>query len=457
MPKQIVKSDRVANPVGSFSLGTRTGPLMFLSAQAGIDPGTGRLVTSCAELRDEIGPTLAMGRLAADSWSGPVQAQCWQMFQNIRTICEEQGASLQDILRINMWMTDFSDLPALMPVRSRPFAPHDPPPITNIETSALCVPGAQIQAEVIVALPREGGKREGVGSPRISQAVGHYMVAARTGQAAFAAGMIAARNDTGRVVERYEDLGPRGRELASGRRATDEIEERVAAQSFAILEDTRAVLEDGGASFADVVKTTIYLKQMRDLPAWERVYRGFFADNPPPTTIVGCTELGVSRFTLEIECSVLLPGPERREMVTTSALPVCTHAASLSRSGNLLFLSGQFGIDPATGRMVRGYGDLPSANLASGSVATDWREGPAAAQTVTILENTRRALEEQGTSLENLLKLNVYLTDARDIPAIERVAARYFPTDAPACGIVEVPSLPLRDAVVQIDGIALLA
>lgn len=459
MPKQVVTSNRVPNPVGSFSLGTKAGPLLFLSAQVGIDPASGRLVQSCAELPDEVGRSLGMGKLAPDSWSGPVQAQCWQLFQNVKAVLEEQGASLHDILRINMWMTDFSDLPALMPVRSRPWAPEVPPPITNIGASALCVPGAQIQAEVVVALPGAGGKREAVDSPRISQAVGHYLVATRTGPQVFAAGMIAARNDTGQVVEGYVDLGDEGRALASGVRARDDVEERMAAQTYSILRDTQAVLEDNGASFADVVKTTIYVKNVNDLPAWERVYTRFFGDNPPPTTIVGCTELGVSRFTLEIELSAYLPDGQRGQFLESRALPTYAPGAGLSRAGDLLFLSGQLGIDAESGRLVRGLADLgPAArSLASGSVASDWLEGPAAAQTCTILGNYRRALEEHGSSLDSLLRLGIFVTDARDIPVVERVARQFFPSAPPACSLVVVPWLPLRGAVIEIDGVALAA
>ncbi len=458
MPKQVVRSNRVPNPVGSFSPGTKAGPLMFLSPQVGIDPDTGKLVTSCEELSDEVGRSFATGRLAADSRSGPVQAQYWQLFKNIKTILEEHGASLDDILRVTMFVTNFGDLPSLGLVRSRPFAPKEPPPITMIGASALCVPGAEVQVEVVVALPREGGRREVVPAPRLST-VGHYLVATRTGQMAFALGLIAADGSSGKVIRGDGGLGAEGRVLGGGLRARDEIEERAAAQTFYILRDMQALLEDNGAALSAVVKTTVYLRDMQDLPAWERVYGTFFDTNPPPTTIIGCTGLGMKDFALEIECSAFLPGPEQSEMITTRALPSpITHSASLAKAGDLLFLSGQHGLDRETGRIGRGYGDLGTdANQrASQSLAIDWREGPAAAQTDTIFSNLRRALEEQGTSLSNLVQLNLFVTDARDIPVVERVAAGFFPFDPPACGIIQVPALPVRGAVVQADGIALL-
>ena len=185
------------------------GQYLFVSTMVGVNPDTGRIVMSLDELSDEEPRQLISGRLAVDSWSGPIQAQCWQMFKNIERVLQSQGAQLQDILRINMWVNDFSHLPMLAPVRSLVFAPDDPPPISNIGACDIPVPGAVIQAEVVAALPSRGGKRVSIDSPNVSQFVGHYGLASRSGPVAFAAGMIAASNEQRRVIRSYADLGCR--------------------------------------------------------------------------------------------------------------------------------------------------------------------------------------------------------------------------------------------------------
>ena len=454
-----ITSDRIVNPVASFAQGIKTGPYLFLSAQAGVLPDSRQLVGSCAELPDEEGRSLATGRLAADSWSGPVQAQCWQMFNNIDAILKEHDATLNDILRINMWLTNFRDLPTLMPIRSRPFAPQDPPPITNIGAPELSLPGAKIQAEVVVLLPEAGIERVVMGSPRVSQSVGDYVLATQGGNLGWPAGMIAARNDTGQVVRGTADLGDEAPLLSVGGLVRNEIEGAAAAQTYFILRDLEMTLGDNGLTLDDVAKLTVYIKDIREWPPCEVVISRFFGDTSPPLTVVGCSELGMDDFRLEIEATFVVAGSCERRFMDSMAQPI-RGAATTAVTNDFIFVSGQFGIGRGHGDVVSSYEDLDEANdvdLPTGSLATDLRDSPAAVQTLVALRNLSRALNDAGSSLEQLVKVNVYVTQARDIPIVERMFIRVFGSDAPAGGMVQVPHLPLKEARVEIDGIALRA
>ena len=76
------------------------------------------------------------------------------------------------------------------------------------------------------------------------------------------------------------------------------------------------------------------------------------------------------------------------------------------RAGNLLFLSGQIPIDPATSNLV---------------------EGDIAAQTERVLENLKAVLEACGSSLEQVVKTTVYLKDMGEFARMNEVYGRYFP------------------------------
>ncbi|RME79185.1 MAG: RidA family protein [Planctomycetota bacterium] len=72
-----------------------------------------------------------------------------------------------------------------------------------------------------------------------------------------------------------------------GELASNDIE----GQTRQILENLKAVLEAGGASFSHVVKTTIYLKNMDDFEVVNQIYGSYFTENPPARATVEVSRL----------------------------------------------------------------------------------------------------------------------------------------------------------------------
>jgi len=105
------------------------------------------------------------------------------------------------------------------------------------------------------------------------------------------------------------------------------------------------------------------------------------------------------------------------------------------RAGNLLFVSGQIALDPATGALV---------------------EGGVEDQTRRVMTNLAAILEAGGSGLDRVVKATVYLTDLEAFEAMNRVYASFFPGDKPARVCVEVSRLP-RNSVVEIDAIGIVA
>jgi reactive intermediate/imine deaminase len=108
--------------------------------------------------------------------------------------------------------------------------------------------------------------------------------------------------------------------------------------------------------------------------------------------------------------------------------PTLSQAARL---GELLFVSGQLGIDPATGAVVTG-----------GQVA-EYRQA---------LRNLKYVLEAAGSSLEKVVKTTIYMTDITELAELNRLYAEYFP-HAPAKTGVEVKALAMGGKI-EIEAIA---
>lgn len=124
-----------------------------------------------------------------------------------------------------------------------------------------------------------------------------------------------------------------------------------------------------------------------------------------------------------------------RVVITSQQAPQAIGPYSVAiRSGNLVFASGQIGLDPTTGELV------------SGGVE---------AQTRQALTNLRHVLEAAGSGLHAVVKTTVFLRNMADFPAMNAVYAEFFPENPPARSTVAVAGLP-KEALVEIEAIALL-
>ena len=102
------------------------------------------------------------------------------------------------------------------------------------------------------------------------------------------------------------------------------------------------------------------------------------------------------------------------------------------RSGQLLFVSGQIALDPATGQMI------------AGDTATETRR---------VMDNLGALLEAAGLSFADVVRTTIFLADLGDFATVNEVYGSYFTPPAPARATVQVARLP-RDARIEIDAIA---
>jgi 2-iminobutanoate/2-iminopropanoate deaminase len=117
-----------------------------------------------------------------------------------------------------------------------------------------------------------------------------------------------------------------------------------------------------------------------------------------------------------------------------------THAAPMAIGpysqaivhGNLVFCSGQIGIDPALGTMI---------------------EGDIETETRRVLDNLREVLSAAGLKLDDVIKTTVFLVSLADFETVNRIYGEHFNAPYPARSTVQVSALP-RHARVEIEAIA---
>jgi 2-iminobutanoate/2-iminopropanoate deaminase len=125
----------------------------------------------------------------------------------------------------------------------------------------------------------------------------------------------------------------------------------------------------------------------------------------------------------------------KREVVTCLDAPKAIGPYSVAiTTDNLVFVSGQLGIDPTSGAIV---------------------DGGIQAQTRTALTNLKSVLASAGSSLEQVVKTTVYLTDIAQFAEMNAVYAEFFTSDFPARSAIQVAALP-KGGIVEVEAIAVL-
>lgn len=124
-----------------------------------------------------------------------------------------------------------------------------------------------------------------------------------------------------------------------------------------------------------------------------------------------------------------------RQIIHTDQAPAAIGPYSQAvRSGNLVFLSGQIPLDPATGNVV---------------------EGGIEAQARRAFDNLKAVVDAAGGNLDGVIRLGLYLTDLGQFAAVNAVMSEYFTAPYPARSTIEVSALP-RGVLFEVDAVIAL-
>ena len=121
-----------------------------------------------------------------------------------------------------------------------------------------------------------------------------------------------------------------------------------------------------------------------------------------------------------------------RQPISTDRAPAAIGPYSQAvRSGDTVYLSGQIPLDPATGELV---------------------QGDIALQTRRVFDNLKAVCEAAGGSLDQVVRVGIYVMDLADFAQVNAVMADYFKAPYPARSTIQVAGLP-RGARVEVDAV----
>jgi enamine deaminase RidA (YjgF/YER057c/UK114 family) len=294
--------------------------------------------------------------------------------------------------------------------------------------------GCRYAIEAIMVLP-EAGARRGLVSDRVPASPARLPMGIHAGDFVFL---------SGRMATDYKDG------LAAEARTPSWIwmGSPIKAQTRYVLNVQGAILEAGGLSLGDVVKSEVFLLSAQDITGLDEVWQECFPENPPARSIFIVDGMALEGGVVEINHIARVPGSrlERRTIETRRAPAPIFYEPQAVRVGPLLFLSTQLAHD-ATGLAQDARPNPEFPHLGS----------PGRLEAQAILRNVAAVCEAAGGSLADVAKVQTCMSDPGQFDAVNEAWKRAFPADPPAWNVVSAKApLPIAGATLMCDVIACL-
>ena len=359
-------------------------------------------------------------------YGSAIKCQTRYVLQKLADVFAAAGTSLQHAVKAHVFHTDLRNFDAFDEVW-REFFPARPPCRATVAMGGLPVPGCVVAIDLIAALPDAAIQLFSSSAPR---APVNYSEAIAAGDLVFAAGLMASDYKTGVPTEARVDP------------AFPYYGSEIKRQTRYILDHFKTVFAAAGTSLDHVVKAHVYLKNLHDFNGYDEIWKEFFP-SPPPRTTVGVPDLLVRDALVEIDLVAARPSA-RCEFISVPDIPkpLANYAPAL-RVGNLVFAAGALATDFATGI-------APEARV---DPAFPYYGSAIKRETRYILENLRKTFRAAGTSLDRVVKAQVFLTNLGDYNGFDEVWSEFFPISPPRT-VARTTGLLIKGNLIEIDFIA---
>jgi len=219
-------------------------------------------------------------------------------------------------------------------------------------------------------------------------------------------------------------------------------------QAEQCFENIKAIAGSINHGMSDVVRLTVFVKNIKDVDAVDEVYKAFFTNHVPSRTTVAVAALPMDAL-VQVEAllsngvGTIPNAPQAGDLVrlanNTANAPMDTLSTQTVAFSHYNNLSAQLPIDPRSGQLV---------------------VGGVKEQASQCFTNIKAILESIDVPFDDIVKVNVFLKNIADIEAVNEVYRRFFPDSAiaraaayvPARTVIEVAALPMH-ALVQVEAV----
>ncbi|WP_238989959.1 RidA family protein [Flavobacterium sharifuzzamanii] len=367
------------------------------SAQLPIDPKTGEIV------------------------SGGIKEQAKQCLTNIQAIVESIGHVMDDAVKLTVFLKNISDIEAVDEVY-KTFFKSNFPTRTTVAVEALPLEGALIQIDALISNGEGTTPQKALDLVKVTRNTENAPKSIHAHNVAFSHYS---------NISAQLPIDPQSGKIVAG---------GIKEQTEQCLENIKAILESIGHVMNDVVKTTIFLKDISDAEVVNEVLAKFFPNYVPARTIVSASALPLGAL-VQIDTAVShgdgtppqLPEDARFLVIeanNTENAPKVPYSHTVAYS-HYNHISGQLPLVPENNQIV-------------GSGIKE--------QAAQCLNNIKAIVESIDHKMDDIVKINIQLKNVADIAAVNEIYTSFFNGDLPARTVIGVSAIPV-DALIQIDAV----
>jgi enamine deaminase RidA (YjgF/YER057c/UK114 family) len=366
------------------------------------------------------------------------EKEALRIFQNLDAVLRAAGTDRTNLVRTDQYYATVKAVPPYQQVR-REFLAGRIPPSTSIAQQGLLLPGADMNIQAMAVIPEQGFAVEHHKHAQLQgRPTSGYSAALTVGDYIFIPGITSLavgdephRNGVAAAALMQEGAQWGGQPI--------KLE-----TNFIVKERMVASLALVGAKLEDVVHAQVYLADPEDYSAFNEAWMRIFGEHGPGVSIIPCIARGLAPYDGKIEINVIAarPGSVATRRPIDAGVPMAfRHQQQAVRAGDLVFIPAMMAAD-RDGLLARAAADPRQPHFGAS----------AQAQAEAIIDNMARLAEQAGSSLANVVRVLMFLTDIREFYAVYKVWERRTGGRPLPFSAVEVPApLPVPGATVMME------
>jgi enamine deaminase RidA (YjgF/YER057c/UK114 family) len=396
-----------------FAQGVKAGPWVF---------ATGLMAQ---DFKNGIAPDVLAER-APHAGRPKREKEALRIFENLDAVLRAAGTDRSNLVRTDQYYTTVNAVPPYQHVR-REFLQGRIPPSTSIAQQALLLPKADMNIQAMAVIPKPGFAVEHLKHEQLKgRPTSGYSPAVTVGDFIFLPGItsLAIGDEPRHNGVAAQALMAEGAQWG-GQPIKLETE-------FIITKRMVASLALAGASLEDVVHAQVYLTDREDYSAFAAAWTKHFGEAGPTVSIIPCIEHGLAPYDGKIEINVIAAKPgsaASKRHVSAGVATAFRCQPQAVKAGDLLFIPALMAADQ-DGLVSEAAVDPRQPYFSSSPEA----------QAEAITDKIERLCEACGTSLANVVRALLFVTDIRDFYTVYKVWERRLGGRPLPFSVMEVPA-----------------